>query len=132
MTTSTSLDRAVDLLENAAASGVACSPVRDLVGSDETVVAVLGDGALTGGLAYEALNNAGALRSPFIVILNDNEMSIAPNVGSIAAYLSVLRTKPFANFVRRTGKEMLKRLPLGTAAKRAIACICCVRRAMPS
>ena len=59
-------------------------------------------------------------RSPFIVILNDNEMSIAPNVGSIAAYLSVLRTKPFANFVRRTGKEMLKRLPLGTAAKRAI------------
>ena len=102
------------------ASALGMALARDLVGGDETVVAVLGDGALTGGLAYEALNNAGALRSPFIVILNDNEMSIAPNVGSIAAYLSVLRTKPFANFVRRTGKEMLKRLPLGTAAKRAI------------
>ncbi|MFY9718538.1 MAG: 1-deoxy-D-xylulose-5-phosphate synthase [Candidatus Cybelea sp.] len=102
----------------AAALGMALA--RDLVGGDETVVAVIGDGALTGGLAYEALNNAGALKTPFIVILNDNEMSIAPNVGSIAAYLSMLRTKPFANFVRRTGKEMLKRIPLGTAAKRAI------------
>ena len=102
----------------AAALGMALA--RDLVGGDETVVAVIGDGALTGGLAYEALNNAGALKTPFIVILNDNEMSIAPNVGSIAAYLSVLRTKPFANFVRRTGKEVLKRIPLGTAAKRAI------------
>ncbi len=102
------------------ASALGMALARDLVGGDETVVAVLGDGALTGGLAYEALNNAGALRSPFIVILNDNEMSIAPNVGSIAAYLSVLRTKPFANFVRRTGKEMLKRIPLGSAAKRAI------------
>src|SRR5579863_1469790 len=101
-------------------SALGMATARDLAGGDETVVAVLGDGALTGGLAYEALNNAGALRSPFIVILNDNEMSIAPNVGSIAAYLSVLRTKPFANFVRRTGKEMLKRIPLGSAAKRAI------------
>jgi 1-deoxy-D-xylulose-5-phosphate synthase len=75
---------------------------------------------LTGGLAYEALNNAGELKTNFIVILNDNEMSIAPNVGSIASYLSVLRSKPFANFVRRTGKEVLKRIPLGGAAKRAI------------
>ena len=81
---------------------------------------MLGDGALTGGLAYEALNNAGALKSQFIVILNDNEMSIAPNVGSIASYLSVLRSKPFANFVRRTGKMVLKRIPLGGAAKKAI------------
>ncbi len=93
---------------------------RDLMGGKENVVAVIGDGALTGGLAYEALNNAGALRTPFVVILNDNEMSIAPNVGSIASYLSVLRTKPFANFVRRTGKMMLKRMPLGQAAKKAI------------
>ena len=62
----------------------------------------------------------GRSQTPFIVILNDNEMSIAPNVGSIASYLSVLRTKPFANFVRRTGKMVLKRIPLGGAAKRAI------------
>jgi 1-deoxy-D-xylulose-5-phosphate synthase len=102
----------------AAALGMALA--RDLVGGKETVVAVLGDGALTGGLAYEALNNAGALKSQFIVILNDNEMSIAPNVGSIASYLSVLRSKPFANFVRRTGKMVLKRIPLGGAAKKAI------------
>jgi 1-deoxy-D-xylulose-5-phosphate synthase len=102
----------------AAALGMALA--RDLSGGTEVVVAVLGDGALTGGLAYEALNNAGALKSQFIVILNDNEMSIAPNVGSIASYLSVLRSKPFANFVRRTGKEVLKRIPLGHAAKKAI------------
>jgi 1-deoxy-D-xylulose-5-phosphate synthase len=93
---------------------------RDLMGGNETVVAVIGDGALTGGLAYEALNNAGALDSPFIVILNDNEMSIAPNVGSIAAYLSVLRTKPFAKLARKTGKMVLDRIPYGGAAKKAI------------
>jgi len=102
----------------AAALGMATA--RDLLGGKERVVAVLGDGALTGGLAYEALNNAGARRTQFMVILNDNEMSIAPNVGSISSYLSVLRSKPFANFVRRTGKEMLKRIPLGGAAKKAI------------
>jgi 1-deoxy-D-xylulose-5-phosphate synthase len=102
----------------AAALGMALA--RDLLGGREIVVAVLGDGALTGGLAYEALNNAGALKTQFMVILNDNEMSIAPNVGSIASYLSVLRSKPFANFVRRTGKEVLKRIPLGSAAKKAI------------
>jgi 1-deoxy-D-xylulose-5-phosphate synthase len=82
-------------------------------------VAVIGDGALTGGLAYEALNNAGQMRSNFIVILNDNEMSIAPNVGSIASYLSVLRSKPFANQVRATGKHVLDHLPLGGMAKKA-------------
>jgi 1-deoxy-D-xylulose-5-phosphate synthase len=102
----------------AAALGMALA--RDLTGGDENVIAVLGDGALTGGLAYEALNNAGELKTKFIVILNDNEMSIAPNVGSISSYLSVLRSKPFANFVRRTGKEVLKRIPLGGAAKKAI------------
>ncbi|HZT11205.1 MAG TPA: 1-deoxy-D-xylulose-5-phosphate synthase [Candidatus Baltobacteraceae bacterium] len=92
---------------------------RDLAKGSETIVAVLGDGALTGGLAYEALNNAGQLRTNFIVILNDNEMSIAPNVGSIASYLSVLRSKPIADLARRTGKQMLDRLPLGGVAKKA-------------
>jgi 1-deoxy-D-xylulose-5-phosphate synthase len=92
---------------------------RDLAKRSETVVAVLGDGALTGGLAYEALNNAGQLRTNFIVILNDNEMSIAPNVGSIASYLSVLRSKPLANLARATGKQVLDHLPLGGVAKKA-------------
>jgi 1-deoxy-D-xylulose-5-phosphate synthase len=93
---------------------------RDLAHRNETIVAVLGDGALTGGLAYEALNNAGQLRSNFIVILNDNEMSIAPNVGSIASYLSVLRSKPISNLARATGKTVLDHLPLGGMAKKAI------------
>ena len=101
-------------------SALGMATARDLAGGDETVVAVIGDGALTGGLAYEALNNAGSMKSNFIVILNDNEMSIAPNVGSMASYLSVLRTKPLANFARRTGKAVLDRIPLGGAAKKAI------------
>ncbi|MDQ2664337.1 MAG: 1-deoxy-D-xylulose-5-phosphate synthase, partial [Candidatus Eremiobacteraeota bacterium] len=101
-----------------AALGMAVA--RDLRGSEETVVAILGDGALTGGLAYEALNNAGGMRTNFIVVLNDNEMSIAPNVGSIASYLSILRSRPFANNVRQTGKRVLQRIPFGGAAKKAI------------
>ena len=92
---------------------------RDHAKRNETIVAVLGDGALTGGLAYEALNNAGQMKSNFIVILNDNEMSIAPNVGSIASYLSVLRSKPIANLARHTGKAVLDHLPLGGMAKKA-------------
>ena len=92
---------------------------RDLTGGTETIVAVIGDGALTGGLAYEALNNAGQMRTNFIVILNDNEMSIAPNVGSMASYLSLLRSKPFANHMRATGKQVLNHLPLGGMAKKA-------------
>ncbi|HTU71362.1 MAG TPA: 1-deoxy-D-xylulose-5-phosphate synthase [Candidatus Baltobacteraceae bacterium] len=102
-----------------AAYGMAVA--RDLSGGGETIVAVLGDGALTGGLAYEALNNAGQLHSNFIVILNDNEMSIAPNVGSIASYLSMLRSKPFANFVRERAKDVFGHIPFGGAARKAFA-----------
>ncbi len=102
-------------------SALGMAIARDLAGREETVVAVLGDGALTGGLAYEALNNAGQLHSNFIVILNDNEMSIAPNVGSIASYLSVLRSKPLANFVRERAKDVFHHMPLGGAARKAFA-----------
>jgi 1-deoxy-D-xylulose-5-phosphate synthase len=104
----------------AVSAALGMAHARDLTGGDEKVVAIIGDGALTGGLAYEALNNAGQLKTQFTVILNDNEMSIAPNVGAIASYLSVLRTKPLANFARRTGKMVLDRIPLGAAAKKAI------------
>jgi 1-deoxy-D-xylulose-5-phosphate synthase len=100
-----------------AALGMAIA--RDLRGGSETVVAVLGDGALTGGLAYEALNNAGQLKTNFIVVLNDNEMSIAPNVGSIASYLSVLRSKPLANFAREKAKGVLEHLPFARTTKKA-------------
>jgi 1-deoxy-D-xylulose-5-phosphate synthase len=102
-----------------AALGMATA--RDLRGSRETVVAVIGDGALTGGLAYEAINNAGCLKTNFIVILNDNEMSIAPNVGSIASYLSVLRTKPLATTARELTKDVLEYVPFGSAARKALS-----------
>ena len=93
---------------------------RDLAGEDDTIVAVIGDGALTGGLAFEAINNAGELKSNFIVILNDNEMSIAPNVGSIASYLAVLRSKPIYTAAREKVKDVLGRLPFGETVGRAI------------
>src|SRR5579872_6416793 len=102
-------------------SALGMAIARDLCGRTETVVAVLGDGALTGGLAYEALNNAGELPSNFIVILNDNEMSIAPNVGSMASYLSVLRSKPLANYVRERAKDVFDHLPFGNTARKAFA-----------
>ena len=102
-----------------AALGMAIA--RDRRGGSERVVAILGDGALTGGLAYEALNNAGQLQSNLIVVLNDNEMSIAPNVGSIASYLSVLRSKPLVNYAREKAKDVLHHLPFGGAARKAIA-----------
>ncbi len=102
-----------------AALGMAIA--RDRRGGSERVIAVLGDGALTGGLAYEALNNAGQLQSNLIVVLNDNEMSIAPNVGSIASYLSVLRSKPLVNYAREKAKDVLHHLPFGGTARKAIA-----------
>ena len=67
---------------------------RDLKGAKNNVVAVIGDGAMTAGQAYEAMNNAGYLDSDMIVILNDNKMSISKNVGEIANYLTRLRTDP--------------------------------------
>ena len=67
---------------------------RDLKGEKYDVVAVIGDGAMTGGLAFEALNHAGDLGANLTVILNDNEMSIAPNVGAMSLYLNRLRLDP--------------------------------------
>jgi len=81
-----------------AALGVAVA--RDLKGADFKTVAVLGDGALTSGMSYEGLNNAGASGRDLIVILNDNEMSIAPNVGAISRYLGTVQRNPLYNRVR--------------------------------
>jgi 1-deoxy-D-xylulose-5-phosphate synthase len=102
-------------------SALGMATARDLGGTHETIVAVIGDGALTGGLAYEAINNAGLLKTNFIVILNDNEMSIAPNVGSIASYLGMLRSKPFFTKGREVLKGMLDHVPLGDAARKALS-----------
>lgn len=84
---------------------------KALKGEKGQVVAVIGDGALTGGLAYEGLNNAGRLRRNFIVVLNDNKMSISRNVGSIARYLARIRTKPSYFRVKGSVERILDRLP---------------------
>ena len=93
-----------------AALGLAVA--RDLGGGDQVVVAVLGDGALTGGMALEALNHAGALKKKLIVILNDNNMSISPNVGGLSEYLSLLVTKPaYVKFRKRVKGGLTQYLP---------------------
>ncbi|MCE2992545.1 MAG: 1-deoxy-D-xylulose-5-phosphate synthase [Candidatus Jidaibacter sp.] len=92
-----------------AALGMAVA--RDLNEDDQHVVAVIGDGSLSAGMAYEAMNNAGHLRSKLIVVLNDNEMSIAPNVGAMNTYLNkLMSSKPFLNF-RQIAKSILHKMP---------------------
>ncbi|MBM3495795.1 MAG: 1-deoxy-D-xylulose-5-phosphate synthase [Armatimonadetes bacterium] len=92
---------------------------RDLVGGNEAVVAVIGDAGLTGGLAFEGLNNAGHSGRNFTVVLNDNEMSIAANVGALSRYLARLRTSGWYQHLERRTHDMLKRLPAGEMASRA-------------
>ena len=92
-----------------AALGMATA--RDLRGADFRVAAILGDGALTSGLAYEGLNNAGASDRDIIVILNDNEMSIAPNVGAMSRYLASVQRNPIYNRVRSAIGHVVDDLP---------------------
>jgi 1-deoxy-D-xylulose-5-phosphate synthase len=73
-------------------AGLGLVKARDLLGENYTVISVIGDGSLTGGMAYEALNNAARLESNFIIILNDNNMSISENVGGVSKYLNSIRT----------------------------------------
>jgi 1-deoxy-D-xylulose-5-phosphate synthase len=100
-----------------AAFGMAAG--RDLRGEDFKVVAVIGDGALTCGLAYEGLNNAGASDRDFVVILNDNEMSIAPNVGAMHKYLTSIQRNPLYNRVRSAIGDIADATPpLGALVRR--------------
>ena len=92
-----------------AAFGMATA--RDLQGGTNKVVAIIGDGSLTSGMAYEALNNAGHTDRDLIVILNDNEMSIAPNVGAMNKYLTKIRSNPLYNRVREELKGIVHKLP---------------------
>ena len=91
---------------------------RTLMGEDYHVVAVMGDGAMTGGIAYEAMNDAGDSNEPLIVILNDNEMSILPNVGGVAKHLTVLRTRPGYYRLKRAYRSVTNVLPGGKALYR--------------
>ncbi|HUH12944.1 MAG TPA: 1-deoxy-D-xylulose-5-phosphate synthase [Longimicrobiales bacterium] len=92
-------------------AGFGMAVARDLKGDDFDVVAVIGDGALTSGIAYEALNNAGHTERDLIVILNDNEMSIDPNVGAMNKYLVSVVTNPIYNRVREEVKRLLEKAP---------------------
>src|SRR5215471_11894338 len=102
-------------------SGLGMSVARDLAGRGNHVIAVIGDGAMSAGMAYEAMNNAGALRSRLIVVLNDNDMSIAPPTGAMSAHLSqILSGRPYVT-LRNLGRSFAEALPkpLELAAKRA-------------
>jgi 1-deoxy-D-xylulose-5-phosphate synthase len=87
------------------------------IGEDGKVVAVIGDGALTGGVAYEALHHAGGLQTPMVIVLNDNGMSISPNVGSISRYFQRVRLNRRLYQARSTTEDALTQLPLGIGAR---------------
>jgi 1-deoxy-D-xylulose-5-phosphate synthase len=102
-------------------AGLGMAVASSLKGEDRKIVAVIGDGALSAGMAYEAMNNAGASRAGMIVVLNDNDMSIAPPVGAMSAYLSrLISSRPFLSLRELMGK-MARRFPrpLEQAARRA-------------
>lgn len=96
---------------NSISIALGLAEARDLRDGNETVVAVIGDGSLTGGMAYEALNQAGHLGTHLIVLLNDNEMSIAGNVGAMSSYLARIRLDPTYNKLRDEVESRIKKIP---------------------
>ena len=101
---------------NSISAGLGYVRARDILGQKHYVVSVIGDGALTGGMAYEALNNAAELKTNFIIIINDNNMSISRNVGGMSTYLSVLRTAEAYTGMKLGVTKTLKKVPkVGTA-----------------
>ena len=99
-----------------AATGIA--EARKRTGKNYRVVSIIGDGSMTGGLAFEALNNAGHLRTPMLVILNDNEMSISPNVGALNTYLTKIVTNPLYNKIRDEIWNVSGKIPFGKSTAR--------------
>ena len=94
-------------------AGLGLAQGRDLLGEDYSVVSIIGDGALTGGMAYEALNNAARMKRNFIIVLNDNNMSISENVGGMSSYLNGLRTGDGYNDLKKNVVGALERIPGG-------------------
>ena len=92
-------------------AGLGIAQARDILGEDYSVIAVIGDGALTGGMAYEALNNAAQMKKNFIIILNDNEMSISPNVGGMSKYLGSVRTGEGYTALKKGVENALNAIP---------------------
>ena len=102
-------------------AGLGYVHARDLLGESYHVVSVIGDGALTGGMAYEALNNAAELKTNFIIVLNDNNMSISPNVGGMSNYLSAIRTAEAYTGMKISLNKAVKKIPrVGTAMVDAV------------
>ena len=105
----------------AMSSGLGMAIGRDLMKKKNNVICVVGDGAMSGGMAYEAMNNAGSEKSKLIVILNDNDMSIAPPVGALSNYLSrLISSGTYQSFKHLGGKIVSKTFPdrIGKAAKK--------------
>ncbi len=101
---------------NSISAGLGYVRARDILGQKYHVVSVIGDGALTGGMAYEALNNAAELKTNFIIVINDNNMSISRNVGGMSTYLSALRTAQAYTGMKMGVTKTLKKVPkVGTA-----------------
>lgn len=100
-------------------AGVGFATARDIKGEDNDVICVIGDGSMSGGMAYEAMNNAGALNSRMVVILNDNDMSIAPPVGAMSHYLSKLVSSRTYRGVRKIAKAVAKPIGLERPARKA-------------
>ncbi|MBB6252759.1 1-deoxy-D-xylulose-5-phosphate synthase [Nitrospirillum iridis] len=101
-------------------AGLGMAVARDLAGGNNHVIAVIGDGSISAGMAYEAMNNAGALGSRLVVILNDNDMSIAPPVGAVSGYLARLVSSSQYRHLRNLGRQVAEHLPrpLQNAARR--------------
>jgi len=102
-------------------AGLGMAVARDLENKRNNVIAVIGDGAMSAGMAYEAMNNAGAMNSRLIVVLNDNDMSIAPPVGALSAYLARRVSGRTYRNVRNVIRQIAKRLPSRMLEKRALA-----------
>ena len=102
-------------------AGLGMAVARDMIGGHNNVIAVIGDGAMSAGMAYEAMNNAGSMHSRLIIVLNDNDMSIAPPVGAMSAYLSRLISSNSYRSLRHLAKDIGKFLPAPVArtARRA-------------
>ena len=92
-------------------AGLGLAQAREITEEDYSVISVIGDGALTGGMAYEALNNAAQIRKNFIIVLNDNNMSISKNVGAFSKYLSKIRSSGKYYRFKRNFQKVLRKIP---------------------
>ncbi len=101
-------------------AGLGLAKARDLLGENYNVISVIGDGSMTGGLVYEALNNSSGNNTKFIIILNDNQMSISKNVGSMSKYLTELRSAPKYIEAKKDISELLKNIPLGSKVNKVL------------